>query len=841
MNRLLFAMMVFVLALGLSACGDEVSTVEEFTPVPEAGEEQAVDAGTGEEAAQPEDAPESAAQEETPESAAQEETVTEEPAEEEPAADEPVAEAPTADEGANALIGVIWNLTTLNGNELPADMSITAEFSNDGAVGGSSGCNRYTAGYTTEGSSITFATSPAASTLMACPEPVMALETEYMEALAAAATYEVTADTLTLFDANGSPVAVFEAVSQDLAGSTWEVIAYNNGQGGVVSLIIDTQITAQFDESGVLAGIAGCNNYSGAYETDGQNIAMGPFVTTRMACGEPEGIMEQETQYLAALETAATYTIDGLTMNMRTAEGATVANFTRMTETGDETVAQESELALTPEQIDLDTSALDTNWRAVAVAETAYDESMPPGPMGMPAHIEILFGDTADPSQVSLSGPVMYIIPVNAYRQLWDEAGNDAVTRSIESIQALNFELPDPAPTSGYPALPYEQVGAGINDLAVQVGRAVDQNELNTTSATQDGYRFVGRWSQDATPVSNTGLRYVYQGFTNDGLYLVSFWWPVTTAALPDSDQIDPEDMETFTADPSSAISATADELNTLAADQWEPSLADLDAVVESLTIEGVPASGLVDKTWQWIAGPSQPGSSETVTITDPALYQATYDSSGLITFQADCNNGSLPYELSNAGMTGSMVTMPGPVTLAECGPESLYVAFIASLQAAEQYRIWAGGSEMELVLPGEDGVLQLRDAAAAESEAETTAPEAAGSAAGATVSGTVTHADNAPIPEGATASIQIQDTSLADVAATVIGEQVITDPGPFPFDYEVAYDPGEIIDNHTYTMSVRIEGADGSLLFINDTAIMVITNDNPTEDVTIPVITVGG
>lgn len=71
--------------------------------------------------------------------------------------------------------------------------------------------------------------------------------------------------------------------------------------------------------------------------------------------------------------------------------------------------------------------------------------------------------------------------------------------------------------------------------------------------------------------------------------------------------------------------------------------------------------------------------------------------------------------------------------------------------------------------------------------------------------------------------------------------EAPIEDPGSFPFPYEVSYDPSDIVENHTYTMRVRIEGSDGSLLFINDTAIPVITNGNPTEDVEIPVIQVGG
>ena len=60
---------------------------------------------------------------------------------------------------------------------------------------------------------------------------------------------------------------------------------------------------------------------------DGENIQIGPAATTRMACSEPEGVMEQEAQYLAALETAATYRIDGPNMEMRTAEGSIAATF----------------------------------------------------------------------------------------------------------------------------------------------------------------------------------------------------------------------------------------------------------------------------------------------------------------------------------------------------------------------------------------------------------------------------------------------------------------------------------------------------------------------------------
>ena len=109
------------------------------------------------------------------------------------------------------------------------------------------------------------------------------------------------------------------------------------------------------------------------------------------------------------------------------------------------------------------------------------------------------------------------------------------------------------------------------------------------------------------------------------------------------------------------------------------------------------------------------------------------------------------------------------------------------------------------------------------------------------TVSGTVILPDGASVPEGATISVQVQDTSMADAAATTMGQTTIDGSGQTgTIDFSVDYNPDDIVDNHSYSMNVRIENTDGSLLFINDTVIPVITNGNPTENVEVPVIAVG-
>ena len=149
---------------------------------------------------------------------------------------------------------------------------------------------------------------------------------EYAAALGAAATYQILGEALELLDAEGDVVATFTAQPSGLAGTSWDVISYNNGKEAVVSVIIDTEITAVFGGDGMLTGNAGCNDYSAPYEADDEgNITIGPAIATLMECSEPEGIMEQE--YRAALSTAATYQINGDRLEMRTAEDSIAVTY----------------------------------------------------------------------------------------------------------------------------------------------------------------------------------------------------------------------------------------------------------------------------------------------------------------------------------------------------------------------------------------------------------------------------------------------------------------------------------------------------------------------------------
>ena len=47
-------------------------------------------------------------------------------------------------------------------------------------------------------------------------------------------------------------------------------------------------------------------------------------------CGDPAGVMEQESEYLAALQSASTFQFDGNRLTLRRGDGATAVVFSRL-------------------------------------------------------------------------------------------------------------------------------------------------------------------------------------------------------------------------------------------------------------------------------------------------------------------------------------------------------------------------------------------------------------------------------------------------------------------------------------------------------------------------------
>ena len=105
-----------------------------------------------------------------------------------------------------------------------------------------------------------------------------------------------------------------------------------------------------------------------------------------------------------------------------------------------------------------------------------------------------------------------------------------------------------------------------------------------------------------------------------------------------------------------------------------------------------------------------------------------------------------------------------------------------------------------------------------------------AGSPADAAVAGRVTFGGGeVTLPEGAVVTVQLLDTSLADAAATIIGEQIIRDARGLPLAFRVDYDPAAIKDRNEYSLQATVRH-DGRLLYINDTVHLVLTRGAPLD-----------
>ena len=244
----------------------------------------------------------------------------------EPASTSPSATTPSAPPG--DLTATRWRVEELNGEPPAQGVSITASFSSDGMIVGSGGCNRYRARFTTSGDAIEVVGAIAA-TRMACVPPVMAQEASYFAALAAARTFAVADDRLTLRSDSGTTVASFVGQSQVLTGTSWQVVAYNDGKSALVSVLKDTRPSLTFNANGCFSGFGGCNHLSGRFSAQEGKVTVPSVASTEMFCVEPEGVMDQEDAISRALESATTYVIEGDRLTLRTAEDAIAIELNR--------------------------------------------------------------------------------------------------------------------------------------------------------------------------------------------------------------------------------------------------------------------------------------------------------------------------------------------------------------------------------------------------------------------------------------------------------------------------------------------------------------------------------
>ena len=83
-------------------------------------------------------------------------------------------------------------------------------------------------------------------------------------------------------------------------------------------------ITVTFGADGHMGGTAGCNGFGAPYTLDGAKLTIDSIFSTMMFCTEPEGILDQEADFLAALAKTAAYAIEDDRLTLTAADASPV-------------------------------------------------------------------------------------------------------------------------------------------------------------------------------------------------------------------------------------------------------------------------------------------------------------------------------------------------------------------------------------------------------------------------------------------------------------------------------------------------------------------------------------
>jgi heat shock protein HslJ len=219
--------------------------------------------------------------------------------------------SPDATPAGAELAGTSWLLATLDGRAPVAGTNVSIVFHANRATGVAS-CNSWFGTYQL-GAADALTFSDIGNTEMYCDPPaIMDQETAFLDALQGVTSFELDTDTLTLRSDSGGPTMTFEreaSIDNGEVPTSWTLVTFVSGDTAS-SLLTDTTITLDFasdslatpEASFAVAGSSGCNRYTANVERQGDRVTVSPPTSTRMFCGSPEGVMDQESRYLSALE-----------------------------------------------------------------------------------------------------------------------------------------------------------------------------------------------------------------------------------------------------------------------------------------------------------------------------------------------------------------------------------------------------------------------------------------------------------------------------------------------------------------------------------------------------------
>lgn len=581
------------------------------------------------------------------------------------------------------LVGMIWQWAELTETEpagqsvVPDPESYTLALMPDGNASVKADCNRVSWPYRLEGNALTFDALFATTLAMCGPD---SLYEQYLKLLGNGGLVSLENGRFVLELRNDAGLMVFDhGGSAEGSAVTGTVIAEGNPalpEGAMLEVRVEDVSLADAPATQVAGQTQEITRLPANFEA--------PYDAALIKPENAYGLTVRVTDADGSLLYINTQAYDVLTRGNPSRDvEVLVEPVGGQPPTGSET--RPGGLGIDPATITLDMMGLPYSWQANLVPATAYDNSQPPGPKGLPEHIQINFGVT-NPADKQPGDPVIYIIPVEAYKAMYAENGDQGVATTVGMHLGLLKDRPASFPRNSIPVLPLEEA-AGLNDLAVQG----NYPEFGSFA----GLRFVGRFAQDANPVTNDGLRYIFQGYAGEGgEYMIAFFYPVSTSKLPNTmAEVPAEEQSSVTDAPERYLNEKADMLNALPTSDWEPDLAVLDSVLGSLKFETNASGGELLGLWQWQR--SSYNDDTELQVNDPTRYTIEFKADGTLPIQADCNRLSWTYTREGNNVT---INAFGPTTLATCPPDSQDQQFLKDLSEVTGYVMHEGNLVLNLM-----------------------------------------------------------------------------------------------------------------------------------------------
>ena len=513
----------------------------------------------------------------------------------------------------------------------------------------------------------------------------------------------------------------------EIVDITWRWERFEDTGGGDDIVVDDpSSYTLTLLPEGTYRAKADCNDASGGYTLDGNNLTLGPGPVTLAECA-PGSLYDE---YLAWLGGVASYALEGDKLLLSVTDAGTI-HFAR--------VDDETGGALDPQTLaNMEYESMFTQSGSAPLVDSEYREPAAPGSATEIVVLlteHVTFGQLGDGQRVAAailvtnpggSGTFYDLAlvaeqdgqPVNiATTLLGDRVQiNRLVIKNGELVVDMIASGPDDPMCC--PTQEVERTYSLQGSEMVQTGEVIHSSEDVPTGTGGDLTDILWQWAElvETAPASQSVVpdpehytlvlrpdgnlaikadcNVVGGSYALEGDALTIELGP-TTMAFCGEQSLDQQYLELL-----GNIDGYAVEGDRL--------VLDLKAGGGRMTFDSggpAPSAEAPDQPtlagrWKWL---ETSGVDGTLTVDDPGKYVVEFKPDGTVAIQADCNNAGGAFETDGSSLGIEI----GPMTLAECAPGSLYNEFIQQLGTADSYVVQAdtltltlaaGGGSMKLI-----------------------------------------------------------------------------------------------------------------------------------------------